>query len=1174
MDSVERRASGAPGEAPVVPLVDVGARIGAGGFAVVWEGRRGGHEVAIKVAHAGGTLAEQRFLREAAALARIGPPWVPALFEHGMLVDGRPYLVMERLAGQTLAELMAGLRVPPPLAMVEDLADAVLGSLAAVHAAGLVHRDLKPANVFIRQDGSAAVMDFGLTLLPEAGDLTRSGVAMGTTLYLAPEQLRGERDLDARTDLYAFGALLYEMVSLRPPFIGDPASIERGHLLLRPIRPRLLCPLPAALEALILDCLAKEPARRPADVAAVRARLAEACTEPVAALEVEPRAAAADGPEPLVLVWIDTNGSSAAVAAAVEGRGGWLARQRGSHYLAAFAGLSADDPLRAAHAAARQIAADEGGRAAIHVAPVTVAARPGRPPRLTGEAIERPESWLPAGDWTGVRLDPELAGRITDGDGALFGRDEIAAAVEASAARTIAERTPAICTLLAERGLGKTRLLDEAAVRFRRLAPGAQVLRVSCSGPAGGDLDAALGGSRELDVVSSAGEKLRELAARGPVALLVDDGHRADGALLDALEYAASGGSDITLWIALAALPSFAELRPRWGMRAERHDAIDLPPLDAAAASRLAAHLLLPVEYPPAQTLAQLAEWTGGVPLYLTEAVRALKRAGLVRRRANAEGSDLATELIDALPASPVVEWLGVRALGELPAAVAACARLAALLGPELGRTELEEVQDIAERAGDLAAAIDPGVGLAELERAGLLRRDGARYRFRSQLLREAVYQRMTDDERARLHRHALTRWRGQPGALAQVARHAAACGETAEAADAFLAVAEAARAEHRLVDADLYYTRALALIAAGDDERRLRALAGRGRARYRIDRIAQSLEDLAAARALAAARGDRALEADLLLEEATALDWTEAIDTSNQQVEAARALIDESADPRLAVRLRVALGRSRWRAGRAGEARDILVEAGPVAAAVGDDDSRHIALLLLAPIWVSEGRTAEAEAALDEVLDRCARTGDHLHTQAAYLNRSFLALARGSIDAAFADLRRLIAIAREVGHPLNERKASFNLAELVFWSGDDEESLALARRALLLEERFVGRVVPRTPILIARILAARGQVDQARRELARLRASAAPGDWSDGDRLLARAVDLQGEAGDWDGLLDEARARLQPEELLEVLYWASRAEPARRPALHREAEPLLAMWPLLRARFDQCTQG
>jgi hypothetical protein len=192
------------------------------------------------------------------------------------------------------------------------------------------------------------------------------------------------------------------------------------------------------------------------------------------------------------------------------------------------------------------------------------------------------------------------------------------------------------------------------------------------------------------------------------------------------------------------------------------------------------------------------------------------------------------------------------------------------------------------------------------------------------------------------------------------------------------------------------------------------------------------------------------------------------------------------------------------------------------------------------------------------------------LHLCSAYINRCFLALSRHSAEGGIADLRRVVQIAREDGHPFYERAASFNLAELMFWSGEQEEALALVRRARTIEERFDGRVQPHTPLLLARIHAARGEPEDVQRELGWLRAHAADEGWRATERLLVRALELLdgGTPMAWDELVEQAHAQLPPEELLEVLYWRSRAAPELAERILVEAEPLLVERPFWRARF------
>ncbi len=189
---------------------------------MVWAARRertSGALVAVKVARRDDAGVAVRFAREAEALRLVGPPHVPALHAHGALADGRPYLVMERLGGETLAALLAARDAPLDAAEATAIGDAVLVALDAAHARGVVHRDLKAGGtMFVRGTPGHAPR-----LRPHAGRRgrrprrdVRAGAVVGTSEYMAPEQIRGERSLDARADLYAFGVVLYELLDAAP----------------------------------------------------------------------------------------------------------------------------------------------------------------------------------------------------------------------------------------------------------------------------------------------------------------------------------------------------------------------------------------------------------------------------------------------------------------------------------------------------------------------------------------------------------------------------------------------------------------------------------------------------------------------------------------------------------------------------------------------------------------------------------------------------------------------------------------------------------------------------------------------------------------------------------------------------------------------------------------------
>ncbi len=249
--------------------------LGEGGMGLVFEAEhlKIGRPVAVKVLHARqarNKSAVRRFYREAKAAAAIGHPNICEVYDFGTLVDGRPYLVMERLSGETLAERIAKDAVLEFDDAVEILTQ-VLSGLAAAHEKGIVHRDIKPENVFLAQRGASTptvkLLDFGISKVVaphrkgEELDLTRPGMVMGTPHYMSPEQARGERDLDARVDVYACGVILYEALTGCRPFTAPNYDTLLLQILSSKPRPaRELRPaLPAGFDR-VID-LAMAPAR-------------------------------------------------------------------------------------------------------------------------------------------------------------------------------------------------------------------------------------------------------------------------------------------------------------------------------------------------------------------------------------------------------------------------------------------------------------------------------------------------------------------------------------------------------------------------------------------------------------------------------------------------------------------------------------------------------------------------------------------------------------------------------------------------------------------------------------------------------------------------------------------------------------------------------------------------
>jgi len=255
---------------------EIVAPLGAGGMGEVYRARdaRLGREVAIKLLPPGVTTNAdrlQRFEQEARAAGMLNHPNLLTVFELGMH-DGAPYIVTELLEGETLrARLEGGAALAPRKAI--EIAVQIANGLAAAHEKGIVHRDLKPDNLFLTRDGRVKILDFGLAKLinapatPQESTMkmqhTAPGTVMGTAGYMAPEQVRGD-EVDHRTDIFAFGAILYEMLAGRRAFARN-SSVETMNAILKDDPPELSASgriIPPALQKIVDHCLEKNPAAR------------------------------------------------------------------------------------------------------------------------------------------------------------------------------------------------------------------------------------------------------------------------------------------------------------------------------------------------------------------------------------------------------------------------------------------------------------------------------------------------------------------------------------------------------------------------------------------------------------------------------------------------------------------------------------------------------------------------------------------------------------------------------------------------------------------------------------------------------------------------------------------------------------------------------------------------
>ena len=212
---------------------------------------------------------QARFRREAQSAAGLNHPNIVAVYDTGEETDPQtgvsiPYIVMELVEGPTLRDVLRdGRKILPERAL--ELTQGVLDALGYSHKAGIIHRDIKPANVMLTPTGGVKVMDFGIAraVADTSATMTQTAAVIGTAQYLSPEQARGET-VDARSDIYSAGCLLYELLVGRPPFVGDsPVSVAYQHVREMPVPPSQLDPVVTPdIDAVTLKALAKDPADR------------------------------------------------------------------------------------------------------------------------------------------------------------------------------------------------------------------------------------------------------------------------------------------------------------------------------------------------------------------------------------------------------------------------------------------------------------------------------------------------------------------------------------------------------------------------------------------------------------------------------------------------------------------------------------------------------------------------------------------------------------------------------------------------------------------------------------------------------------------------------------------------------------------------------------------------
>ncbi len=1058
------------------------AQIGQGGMGVVYRAvGNGGQKVALKAIR--GALRSdalvKRFLRE--ATIRIAHPNVARVIDAGTDEDGAPYIALELLDGETLAQRFARGR-PTPTELIA-WGRAACAGLAAAHAQRVVHRDVKPSNVFLCRGGAVKVLDFGVALL-DAERLTHPEAVPGTVGYLSPEQARGRVDVDARSDVWSLAAVLYEGLTGQRPFERETALATVVAALVADLTPiRELAPdVPAPIATVVERALRRDREARYPNMDAFAAALSEA-----ERADVEDRNEHIPAGERRVVALV--------LAAGVRDVGAFEERMReqagtplrvGERHVAIFGAERSDgsELERAARAAiAARPAAERIGLA------YGWAASGGR--GVTGEALEAAERCLGAAA-VGVAIDAESARAlgssfaIVPAAGGIFelreparvGAEEIALVAReaettqlAAALRAVlVDRTALVATIAGPPGIGKSRLLRWVEARARTSAEHALVARVDVS-PRSREQDLSLVRALARDVFPSAAAADIELRLRA------DFGAARARAL--AVTLAAWLSSDATadaIDVGVARDRIRVALREWLTAEASRGLILLIDDLDRAdtASIELLEDVVDEARERPLLIVSTTAEdpraFEGRDVVSIEP--RALTRADVATLVEHIAGRDLAPSLIDAIAersgGNPFfVVQLTRGAIDQGQASIALPRTIEATIQSRLDRLP-EAERALCRRASvwgraftlDEARAVgvdDPEVAIAALARRDLLitrgRRRGVSSQLKSALVAEVAYASLDDALRIELHRaaaaHLATVHDADPE---ERARHHALGGQDEAAAIAYDLAAHAAIRRGDAQSALRCAERALGSGATGRAFElhalridALRFLGRRDEQQAALDACLAAARDAAqratalSERAVWLSRRGQSDEAIACAAEASALakgsSDAKAIFYARGRESLVLHAVGRASEARVALDEAVALSKGfplalraialGWRAidvsarGHLDERLALFAEHAEVYEQIGDLRRGAGARANLADVYNRLGAYADSIEALEVALLDCRRVGHAAMEGYVALNLGYAKTALDRVEQALADL----AVAEEIATKLGEAR-------------------------------------------------------------------------------------------------------------------------------------------------------